>query len=277
MALARSVALGGRRQVLLPGRVTAAIEATAATRSLGESHGDPRLQAYADWTDEWALSILDDFDGAIRRAESQAQAMDPFSLGIARGNLGNVYLERREPTPAIPLLEEAVALFRRSATRSCRAISRLTWPTPCARLEPRTEQKRRPKRGYSAPSTPASSTRSPPTSGRWGASLVTVAISGRRDPAPDLVRGLLTSRVALPRRVDVLAWPSRRAATSGRGVSCTVGTTATSIVSRGMTRRRGDDRSRSHRVPLRRRGCQPCAGSSGGSRTQHRGDVEAGC
>jgi tetratricopeptide (TPR) repeat protein len=94
------------------GEIAAAIEANALARSIGEERGDLRLQAYADWGDGSALTLLGEFDAAIAACErAAALARDPFSLRIARGNLGDVYLERGQPARAIPLLEEAAALF----------------------------------------------------------------------------------------------------------------------------------------------------------------------
>jgi adenylate cyclase len=95
------------------GELDAAFEAETQARVIGETVGDPQLQASA----LWAMGIVhvgrDQVEAGIDACErSVAVAPDPLTHAVALGWLGFALVEHGNPARAIPVLEESVRQHR---------------------------------------------------------------------------------------------------------------------------------------------------------------------
>jgi class 3 adenylate cyclase/tetratricopeptide (TPR) repeat protein len=99
---------------LLMGDFRLALEAEAHTQRIGETLGDPRLQAYAAWTTGLLYGFMGECDqGIVACQRSLERSPDALTTAIALGFLGYNYLQQGNHIQAIPALEEAIRSMER--------------------------------------------------------------------------------------------------------------------------------------------------------------------
>jgi len=86
-----------------------AMEAETRALAIGEALGDPRIQSYATWSTGWIHALTGEWEAGIEACKrGLGRSPDAVNTAVAEGHLGYVYLEKGEPSEAIPLLERAV-------------------------------------------------------------------------------------------------------------------------------------------------------------------------
>jgi class 3 adenylate cyclase/tetratricopeptide (TPR) repeat protein len=95
------------------GEFEAALEAQRQAHAVGEAHGDPRVQTYADWASGWAYASCGDWEAGIEACQrSLARSRDAVNTAAATGFLGYAYLEKGDAAQAARLLEQGAQQFR---------------------------------------------------------------------------------------------------------------------------------------------------------------------
>ena len=106
---------------LVLGEFDRALAAEAAVDAIGEAMGDARLRSMAGWMSGWAHATRGEHEAGIAACRrSVAVSPDPVNTALASGRLGYAHVEKGDPDPAIPLLEQAVehlGQFRFRATQ----------------------------------------------------------------------------------------------------------------------------------------------------------------
>jgi class 3 adenylate cyclase/tetratricopeptide (TPR) repeat protein len=99
---------------LLLGRFDEALDSATWARTIADKLRDPRLASQAAWTSGWIHATRGDWATGIEAGRRGLElAPDPMSRAVAEGFLGNCYVEKGDPTAALPLLEQAAATLGR--------------------------------------------------------------------------------------------------------------------------------------------------------------------
>jgi DNA-binding winged helix-turn-helix (wHTH) protein/tetratricopeptide (TPR) repeat protein len=94
--------------LLLLGNFEQALEAATRTRTIGEALEDLRLQTFAAWMRGWIHATRGEWDAGVAACQHALEcSSDPLNTAFAIGWLGYAHLERKDPSAAIPLLEQA--------------------------------------------------------------------------------------------------------------------------------------------------------------------------
>jgi DNA-binding SARP family transcriptional activator len=95
------------------GRFAESLEAESRAQAIGETIGDPRLQAYAAYVSGWTLAVRGDGARGIEACQrGLALALDAMASAGARYRLGVAYVEAGRAADGLPSLEMAVESFR---------------------------------------------------------------------------------------------------------------------------------------------------------------------
>jgi len=106
----------------LLGEFDQALTAEAECEAVGRSTADARLQSFATLTIGWVLATRGQWEEALEVCERSIKtAREQISSNAGKAYKGFTYVEMGTPTPALPLLEEAVAYFGRIGLRQSEA------------------------------------------------------------------------------------------------------------------------------------------------------------
>ncbi|MBI3454406.1 MAG: sigma 54-interacting transcriptional regulator [Candidatus Rokubacteria bacterium] len=98
----------------LMGEFDAALEAAARGRAISEATEDPQAQSSATWAIGVVHAARGEWEAGIEACRRGLDlAPDALNTALAAGWLGYAYLEKGDPTQAIPHLEHSVALLSR--------------------------------------------------------------------------------------------------------------------------------------------------------------------
>ena len=103
----------------LMGEFDAVLAVQRAAREVGEAHGDPRIQTYADWAMGWIYAARGDAALGIEACQKSLDASrNSFNTSAALGWLGHAYLEHGDPARAIALLERGTEQLREAGYKA---------------------------------------------------------------------------------------------------------------------------------------------------------------